>query len=328
MGPPLRLVRAIAILLAATGAMLVALLFGYVLRLPFLKVTSVARTAWIALALVIVLFAASRPARRAARAWLSDPIAIYSIIVVFAIVMSLGPQVHAKGRLVAEHSLYGLFYNLVPGFDGVRVPARYAMIVALGLAVLAAYGVRAANSFFAALAASAFFVPRHVAMLAAALIVVEAFAVPLTMNADSTEYKQPGLAPLPGSLVPDPDTRATYDFIARLPDTVAIAELPLGEPAFDIRYMFYSTSHWKRLVNGYSGGEPREYEFLNHSLQDALIRSDRAWDALVSARATHAIVHESFYERDRGPRISAWLRAHGAREVVVFGPNHVFSLRD
>ena len=306
----------LATVLIASCAMLVALLFGYTLRLPFLKVTSVARTTWIALALAIALLVVSPRARAAAHAWLSHPIAIYSIVVFFAIVMSFGPQIHAKGRVVAERSLYAVFYNRVPGFDGVRVPARFGMIVALGLAVLAAYGVYTAKSVRAWRAAA----------LASALIIVEALAVPLAMNTNSTSYKQVGLAPLPDALALTPEALATYEFLAKLPGESAIAELPLGEPAFDIRYMFYSTRHWKRLVNGYSGGEPDDYSLLNHALQDALIRPDRAWDALLASRATHAVVHESFYDGDRGERISGWLRARGAREVAAFGTHHIFTL--
>ena len=47
-----------------------------------------------------------------------------------------------------------------------------------------------------------------------------------------------------------------------------IVELPLGEPAFDVRYMFYSTRHWHRLVNGYRGGVPPSYEQLDEALED------------------------------------------------------------
>ena len=73
-----------------------------------------------------------------------------------------------------------------------------------------------------------------------------------------TFYKQAHLAPLPGR-VSAPDVAALYQFIAGLPEPCAIVELPLGEPAFDVRYVFYSTLHWKRIVNGYSGGAPVEY---------------------------------------------------------------------
>src|SRR5262249_60675 len=101
-----------------------------------------------------------------------------------------------------------------------------------------------------------------------------------------------------------------------------IVELPLGEPAFDIRYMFYSTGHWRRLVNGYSGGAPESYGFLTEALNDALARPDRAWDALSSSGAAHLIVHEGFFLDDfwRGLRTCA--RPHGPAGVARFGAEH------
>ena len=72
-----------------------------------------------------------------------------------------------------------------------------------------------------------------------ALIAIESFAVPIPVNGNSTDYSRPGLAPLP-----DAATRSAppvYDFIASLPSDSVLVELPLGEPAFDVRYMFYST---------------------------------------------------------------------------------------
>jgi hypothetical protein len=131
---------------------------------------------------------------------------------------------------------------------------------------------------------------------------------------------------LPATLTLEPPAENLYRFVAELPPPAAIAELPLGEPAFDVRYMLYSTRHWRPLVNGYSGGEPDDYTSLNQSLQDLWTRPERAWNALSASRATHAIVHEHFYSGDRGPRVSAWLRSNGAAEVGAFGSNRVFAL--
>jgi hypothetical protein len=64
---------------------------------------------------------------------------------------------------------------------------------------------------------------------------------------------------------------AVYRFLSTLPDSSVVVELPLGEPAFDVRYMFYSTLHWKKLVNGYSGGAPMGYEQLTTALEDLFI---------------------------------------------------------
>jgi hypothetical protein len=240
-----------------------------------------------------------------------------AILTLFAVVMSFGPHIHAKGRLIADPNLYAFFYDYVPGFDGLRVPARYGMIVALGLAGLAGFGVLALESAGV----------RYTAIVATTLILIESFAAPIGVNDNWVVYKQPGLQPLPPTLTLDPAAAETYRLVATLPPNTAIVELPLGEPAFDIRYMFYSTRHWKPLVNGYSGGEPSDYTALNQSLQDIVSRPERAWHALVASTATHAIVHERFYAGDRGGRVTAWLRAHGAKEIATFGSDRVFALR-
>ena len=303
-------------LLAGSVVMLVALVFGWTLRLPILKITSFARQLWVVIALAVVLLAISRDARMTARQWWSHPIGLFAALTLFAIVMSFGPHIHAKGRVVADPNLYALFYNFVPGFDGLRVPARYGMIAALGLAVLAGFGARLLDT--ARL--------RPLAVLAGVLIVAESLAIPIGVNENWIVYEQPRLEPLPPTLTLQPEAEQTYRFVAALPPSSAIVELPLGEPAFDVRYMFHSTRHWKPLVNGYSGGEPEAYSFLNQSLQDVLTRPDRAWAALIASKATHAIVHERFYSGDHGSRISEWLRSRGAMEVGTFGTDRIFRL--
>ena len=48
--------------------------------------------------------------------------------------LSLGPMPNAGDARVSGFGLYGVLYDYVPGFNGVRVPARYAMIAGLFLA--------------------------------------------------------------------------------------------------------------------------------------------------------------------------------------------------
>jgi hypothetical protein len=162
------------------------------------------------------------------------------------------------------------------------------------------------------------------ATLVGAALVVEGLAAPIPINQNAIDYRRPGLAPLPGSVA---DVPPVYDFVANLPRATSIVELPLGEPAFDVRYMLYSTTHWQPLVNGYSGGAPADYERLDQSLQDALTRPEPAWQALTATHASHVIVHEAFYSADRGRRISEWLQAHGAQELAVFGSDRIFRIR-
>jgi hypothetical protein len=308
--------RATTILAIAWLAIVVALLFDYSIRLPGLKITSLSRVLAAGGAAGAAMLALSRRARAATIAWLQTPSAFFALTTLFAVAMSFGPEVHAKGRVMSDASIYSLFYAYVPGFDGLRVPARFAMIATLALAALAALGIAAIDVRSR----------RRAALIAGALIIVEAFAVPIPIDQSSTSYARANLAPLPSTLALGADSPAVYSYLVQLPPSATILEMPLGEPAFDIRYMFYSTRHWRRLVNGYSGGAPDSYGLLAEALNDALMRPDRAWDALSRSGATHLVVHEGFFKEDFGRRLSAWASAHGARQVAAFGADRVFSV--
>ncbi len=296
--------------------MIITLLLGFSIRLPGIKITSLSRVLLVYVVACAGAMAVSKSLRETARRWLLSPAGLFSAIVVFSVVMSFGPDIRAKGRVVASPNIYTLFFDFAPGFDGVRVPARYATIGTLGLAALAALGVGAIDRRRRG----------AVSVAAGTLILLEAIAVPIPINQNSTQYSQPGLAPLAASIAMGPTTPEVYGFVATLPASAVLIELPLGEPAFDVRYMFYSTRHWRRLVNGYSGGAPQDYGTLTESLKDVATRPDRAWETVLQSTATHAIVHEASYANDSGRRLSDWLRGRGAREVAAFGSDKVFAL--
>jgi len=57
-----------------------------------------------------------------------------------AFVLSLGPILHVAGARIWIPLPYAALYYLMPGFSGMRAPARLACLVLLGLAVLASFG--------------------------------------------------------------------------------------------------------------------------------------------------------------------------------------------
>ena len=67
----------------------------------------------------------------------------FVLALVAAAWLSLGPSPQVLGRPLDLASPYGYLWTYVPGFEGLRVPARMAMIVALMLAVLGAVGAAA-----------------------------------------------------------------------------------------------------------------------------------------------------------------------------------------
>jgi hypothetical protein len=305
--------RALSVVLVASGGILLALLFGWTLRTSIgplkIAVTDFVRVLLVTIALAATLLVISRRARRTATACVAAPVGILAILLVFSVFMSFGPHIDSRGRTIATENIYALFYAYVPGFDGLRVPARFGMISALLLACLAAYGCSAAERL------------RHGRSLVAAagvLTVIEALALPLSLNDNSVDYKQADLAPLPPFVTMGSRAPEIYRAVADLPSSAAILELPFGEVAFEVRYEFYSTNHWHRLLNGYSGGSPVEYGLLAETLKDALVRPEPAWEALSHSGATHALVHEASFAGDHGPRLSDWLRSHGASEIAAF----------
>jgi hypothetical protein len=80
--------------------------------------------------------------------------------------------------------------------------------------------------------------------------------------------------------------------------------------------MFYSTRHWRALVNGYSGYFPRGYIDVRAAFRNALRDPDEAWRVLRVSGATHVIVHGWAWHRERvGQRIVSDLEARGARQL-------------
>ncbi len=77
----------------------------------------------------------------------ASPLTFAIVLTLLAIWLSLGPRPHSLGRPLAGLGLYGVLYEHVPGFDGLRVPARYAMIAALFISIAAGYGAAVLERF-------------------------------------------------------------------------------------------------------------------------------------------------------------------------------------
>ena len=261
---------------------------------------------------VLLLFV-SPAARRGAGRITRGP-GFYLVAMVAAMWLSLGPSPQVQGRPAEIVAPYGWLYDVVPGFEGVRVPARLAMIVVLMLSVLGGLGAARLARW------------RHAPVLLAALsiaFVAESAVVPFTVN---------GVTATPGYNLPEPRVyrpqRApnVYKEFARQAPRGVLAELPLGESDFDLRAVYYSTVHWRPLVNGYSGYYPPHYGKLALAVSDVPRFADAALEALRAHDATHVIVHEGAYANDKGARTTAALLQRGARELYREGADVLLAL--
>jgi hypothetical protein len=280
-----------------------------------IRVHNTGRALRMALLAAAALVVCSRRARAFLRGVPASAVAFYAAALVMAFWLSLGPIVTTKGIRVAGDGLYWWFYQYVPGFDGLRVPARMAMVFALSLAVLGGYGARAIERTC-----------RRSGLLLVVLgilFLAEASPAPIKLNGT---WSVGDLKPAPVPLIAADGPPAIYRAVRSLPAGAVLAEFPFGEEQYDLRYMAFSAIHWRPLLNGYSGGFPRSYAVNRAGLGRVLEDPDTAWRVLSASGATHAIVHEGIYLEGRGSRVSGWLTAHGARELAAIGEDRLFEL--
>jgi hypothetical protein len=262
-----------------------------------------------------------RAASAAARWGRTSPSALVAVAGVgglLAFWLSLGPVVQSGGRALPIPGLYALLYSYVPGFNGVRAVARMATMFFFFLAMLAGFGVAAIQHRSTRAAAQA------MAIVACAIFLWQTAPAPLPLDREWPFVSQ-GLAPVPDYLRPTPSVPSVYRFVATLDPNAVLVEFPFGDNAYDLRYMYFSAAHRRRMLGGYSGVFPDSWVRRRSVLEHPLAHVDAAWTALDGA--THAIVHARAWPDATGARIGDWLRAHGAREAGVFDEAHVFELR-
>ena len=195
--------------------------------------------------------------------------------------------------LGANGIVYRVLFNLVPPFRGFRVPARFGLLTATSLVVLAGYGVTWMLSRLQTRAART--------ALATSLAVVLLF-----------EYRS---FPLPLVAVPGAPA-AVSRWLAMQPPTV-IAELPVTD-GDDFWYMYESRFHWQPLLNGQSGFFPAWYnDFQRHANR---FPDPESIAYLKSRGVRHVVLHEQRYRQGDWSRVELRLAASGRllHEVAAF----------
>ena len=206
------------------------------------------------LVLLLTMLAASPPARR--------PIVGYLAGLVFAFDASLGMNGY----------FYPWAYAYLPGFQGLRAPARFGIVVALSLAVLGGYG---AARLLAWIPSSG---RRRLVISTLGLLLLFEYGTAVRLFA-----------------VPQPPS--VYTWLRREPPSIVV-ELPVPRPdnlgvIHDGLYMYFSVTHWQRLVNGYSGFYPPSYIRLLETMRG--FPNEASFEALRDRRVDYVIVHGRFY---------------------------------
>lgn len=163
--------------------------------------------------------------------------AFYSLGALAMFVFALGPRARAAGHSVLYRAPYSWVMGL-PGFSGIRVPARFGTLFVLCLSVAAAI-------------AFARFTSRTPARVRVWLTALAACAIAIE------SWPRIALAE-PSPPFPSAWTAGS---------SATVVELPLGITERDINALYRAIFHHRPLANGYSGYEPRHYSLLKLALE-------------------------------------------------------------
>jgi hypothetical protein len=194
---------------------------------------------------------------------------LYMTVLLLAVWLGCGPAVPGP---------YALLVQLLPGFDGLRVPPRLIVVVALALAVLASAG---AASILGRLR------PRAAALVTGLMtlaIVAEGYAGPMHMAAFS----------------PREGARRAVDVWLRIGPPGGVLELPIAGPGlapFTLGYQFRTLAHGHPIINGYSGWGYALQDFLGGPTSPFHTPAEIG-DVLVGLRALgvrYVVLHEDLF---------------------------------
>jgi hypothetical protein len=223
-----------------------------------------------------------------------------------AVVLCLGTRLHFFGHSVNLPMPYDLFYYVFPGFKVLRVPARFIVLVLLALSVLSAYAIKAGLTWLGK--RKSVTLAGLVALGIVGLLLLDLMSVPLSMH----------------KVVSARDFPPVYTWLEQQPGDAPTAELPLAmyNPetfSAGLQYertwlerepmrTYFSTLHWKRLLNGYSGFIPDSY--YEAVLATAGFPSTESIAWLKATGIQYVIVHASLMDPATLQKIFAWSLKH------------------
>lgn len=230
------------------------------------------------------------------------------VVAATGVLLSTGPYLTLPGGAVVP-TPYLLFYRLVPGFSAIRGPRRFFILVLAALSALLAHAfVRWTRTLPPA------------ARGALALVLVLGCAVA------AAPHPSPVLRANVGA-----DTPPVYRWLAQQPGDGAVLEIPGsaidGDLVGNLRnaeYMLASTTHWRPILNGFSGYEPPSSSFLTAAIRR--LPDPAALATLVRSVDVRWIV----LHRDRlaGSEVARWASVDvpGLARVATFGDTEVYEV--
>ena len=229
------------------------------------------------------------------------------ILLACAFLLSLGPRLYLTADEVTNLALpYRWLYDFIPLLRALRAPVRFDALIMFALSLLAGIGMAALSVGEQ---------QRALALAAVGLIAIEYLAVPAA-----------NITVLPVAS----EVSTLYGWLARQPASVVL-ELPMMGPnaqnQLDISNQYFSTYHWQKTPDGYSGFIPAGRGEIAYEMED--FPNLRAVSLMQALGVRYLVLHnDQFAERnkaisqDRLEQFSGLVHAQdfGGASVYIVAP--------
>ena len=253
---------------------------------------------FIPLALSIVGLVGSRRLERESQ---QSVVAFFVALALVAAVLSLGPSAAAVRSGGFDWMPFGLLAQL-PGMQAFRAPARFALLVVLSVAVLAAAGGEVLLRFRYG---------RLVLLIALPLVLLETRPLAYDLGRPH-EVRIPRVYVLLHDLPPGP--------------VLSLPAFPVPPTNwFDADYMLYSTVHWKPIMNGYSRTTPPGHVARMQSV--AAFPAPEALALLRKLGVRYVVTHARRYGVDLRPAVETALRSPDVELLARDGEDYLWRVK-
>ena len=258
------------------------------------------------------------------RRWLVQYLVLLGLA---AALLALGPVLQLTGdpaSRILSRMPYGFLYFNLPGFDSMRVPARFNILYGLAVAALGGLGLQWLLAKVGAwrsgrASAQSAWATRILPLGLAALLIIG-------VAGESLNRPYPITALPTGAAIP-----GVYRWLAAQPGAVA-AELPLllskerGAELLNNRYQYYAFFHRRPVVNGAGNVAPKGYQALYYEFRDG--PTTRALSVLQGLGVTHLIVHYDQLDPAQAATARRLLGAASGQvaEAATFGDDVAYRL--
>lgn len=199
---------------------------------------------------------------------------LYLLIGVVSLLLSFGILIRITASGDGIVGPYAFLYKLVPGFDGLRALGRFFIVILLSISVIVGFGL---NLFLKRIKKR--FLYGAIIIIISSFVMLEYLWVP---PFQPVEYRE---------AVVNEEIPEVYHWLKNLPEDTVILELPLDVHLRDsTEYLYLSTYHWKKMVNGYSGFFPDDYIELEKMVTEDFV-ADETQDRISSIGVEYVVIH-------------------------------------